>query len=190
MASSQRDLPQEEPGVEHALFPLARLRGPPCVHRDRRLWAMAHVEFDEATLTTAEERASIHEESQCRKYLVNSPGPAYRGSRGFPKSLATWRTLTGAHRVIRGAEQSQRRASQWSASPRFAMAPGDFVKRVLLAHSWLWEQMPVRLRKARELYNDKCNYHVSKLVGLMFPPPPRGLPGAWRQCAYHLGAIR
>jgi len=136
MASSQRDLPQEEPGVEHALFPLARLRGPPCVHRDRRLWAMAHVEFDEATLTTAEERASIHEESQCRKYLVDSPGPAYGGSRGFPKSLATWRTMTGAHRVIRGAEQSQRRASQWSASPRFAMAPGDVVKRVLLAHSW------------------------------------------------------
>ena len=118
---------------------------------------MAHVEFDEATLTTAEERASIHEESQCRKYLVDSPGPAYGGSRGFPKSLATWRTMTGAHRVIRGAEQSQR---------------------------------PVRLRKARELYNDKYNYHVSKLVGLMFPPPPRGLPGAWRQCAYHLGAIR
>ena len=96
---------------------------------------MAHVEFDEATLTTAEERASIHEESQCRKYLVDSPGPAYGGSRVFPKSLATWRTMTGAHRVIRGAEQSQRRASQWSASPRFAMAPGDVVKRVLLAHS-------------------------------------------------------
>ena len=56
---------------------------------------MAHVEFDEATLTTAEERASIHEESQCRKYLVDSPGPAYGGSRGFPKSLATWRTMTG-----------------------------------------------------------------------------------------------
>ncbi len=103
---------------------------------------MAHVEFDEATLTTAEERASIHEESQCRKYLVDSPGPAYGGSRGFPKSLATWRTMTGAHRAIRGAEQSQRNvAAEQSASPRFAMAPGDFVKRVLLAHSWLWEQM-------------------------------------------------
>ena len=31
------------------------------------LWAMAHVDFDEATQTTAEEPASIHEESQCRK---------------------------------------------------------------------------------------------------------------------------
>ena len=34
--------------------------------------------------------------------------PGLGGSRGFPKSLATWRTMTGAHRVIRGAEQSQR----------------------------------------------------------------------------------
>ena len=33
--------------------------------------------------------------------------PGLGGSRGFPKSLATWRTMTGAHRVIRGAEQSQ-----------------------------------------------------------------------------------
>ena len=45
--------------------------------------------------------------------------PGLGGSRGFPKSLATWRTMTGAHRVIRGAEQSQRNvAAKQSASPR------------------------------------------------------------------------
>ena len=64
--------------------------------------------------------------------------PGLGGSRGFPKSLATWRTMTGAHRVIREPEQSQvgaTSAAKQSASPRFAMPPGDFVKRVLLAHS-------------------------------------------------------
>ena len=47
-------------------------------------------------LTAAEESATAP--SAASSWWIRPARP-----RGFPKSLATWRTMTGAHRVIRGA---------------------------------------------------------------------------------------